>query len=121
MSLIVVEFRFTMTANGSRLCEVADFLRKCSIEKLNLNSVLNCHRSTESAILQNRCCAFVLLYSTFVNSTGSSWVKITLVTFPFSFTKSAIVLTRCISGKKNLVSVKAINIKYEPVPLERSP
>jgi hypothetical protein len=38
-----------------RLCEVADFQHKCSFEKLNLNLALNCHRSTEPAILQNRC------------------------------------------------------------------
>jgi hypothetical protein len=44
-----------ITANGSRLCEVADSQHKCSFEKLNLNLALNCHRSTEPAILQNRC------------------------------------------------------------------
>lgn len=31
---------------GSRLCEVAEFQHKCSIEKLNLSLALNCHGST---------------------------------------------------------------------------
>jgi hypothetical protein len=43
---------FFVSPNGSRLCEVADFQHKCSIEKLNLNLALNCHRSTAPAILQ---------------------------------------------------------------------
>ena len=57
---VVARSSFTLAANGSRLCEVADFQHKCSIEKLNLNLALNCHRSTEPAILQNRCWRFVV-------------------------------------------------------------
>ena len=45
-SMSGVSCRFTLAANGSRLCEVADFKHKCSIEKQNLNLALNCHRST---------------------------------------------------------------------------
>jgi hypothetical protein len=55
-----------ITANGSRLCEVADFQHKCSFEKLNLNLAPICHRSTAAAILQNRCYAFSLLLLSFV-------------------------------------------------------
>ena len=51
-----------ITANVSRLCEVADFQHKCSFEKLNLNLAHNCQRSTEPAILQNRCQHFALLF-----------------------------------------------------------
>lgn len=46
---------YEMYPNGSRLCEVADFQHKCSLEFRMLNLALNCHRSTEPAILQNRC------------------------------------------------------------------
>jgi hypothetical protein len=49
----------TITANGSRHCEVADIQHNCSIEKLNLNLALNFHRSTARAILQNRCKQFL--------------------------------------------------------------
>ena len=37
-----------MAPNGSRLCEVADFQHKCSIEKLNLNLALKCQDAQNS-------------------------------------------------------------------------
>lgn len=52
-----------VTANGSRLYEVANFQHKCSFEKLNLPLAQNCHRSTSAAILQNRCKRIALLFS----------------------------------------------------------
>ena len=54
--------RPAIATNVFRLCEVAEFQHKCSIEKRNLNLALNCHRSTKPAILQNRCYAFALLF-----------------------------------------------------------
>ena len=56
-----------IAANGSRLCEVADFQHKTSIEKLNLKLALNCHRCTEPAILQNRCYQLAFLFTVPVN------------------------------------------------------
>jgi hypothetical protein len=40
---VFVESLSHLAANGSRLCEVADFQHKWSIEKLNLNLALNFH------------------------------------------------------------------------------
>jgi hypothetical protein len=55
VSLIALRFSVAMstilTSKDSWISGVADFQYKCSIEKQDLNLVLNWHRSTESTFL----------------------------------------------------------------------
>src|SRR5699024_8985573 len=55
--VFVFAFDFIIGYNGLRLCDVAAFLHKSSIELLMLNLAQMFHSSTSPAILQNRCYA----------------------------------------------------------------